>query len=151
MCPGVIDGHNCGTGLGALECGLGLVGNWKLTLYIFVVMGAPLILYCKWPTSWQCSQGYLVRSAGDYVIFHFGDSCCCSFSAKGLGGAAPFSRGTIGVVGPPYSYGGCILVLLIGDFSLESLLCICVLRVSTLSCPPYQIMGRHPGSHLVTS
>ena len=67
---------------------------FKLTLYIIVVRGAPLYYCtCNGPTPWQCSEGYLVHRAYDYVIFSLG-IVFVSFSAHVLGCAAPFGSAT---------------------------------------------------------
>ena len=55
LCPGVIDWYNCGTILGALECGWGLVSTlWTHSVHYSWKWG-PLMLYCNGPTPWQCS------------------------------------------------------------------------------------------------
>ena len=37
-------------------------GHYTLTLCIIRGNGAPPLLLCNGPMSWQCSQGYLVRT-----------------------------------------------------------------------------------------
>ena len=55
LCPGVVDWHNCGIVLGALEFGLGLVCTKTLTLYIIHGNGGPSNVFCNGPTPWKCS------------------------------------------------------------------------------------------------
>ena len=55
---GVVDCHNCGIVLGALDRGLGLVVQSYSLYDINCGKGGPSNIGCNGPTPWQCTQGY---------------------------------------------------------------------------------------------
>ena len=71
------------------------IGLYMFTLLCDIIRGngAPLIVVCNGPTPWQCSQGHLVCSACDYVIFSLGICVSVSFSAQSTGRRRTARRG----------------------------------------------------------